>query len=78
MSGSDTPITDAEARSKADERPIVRLYGMAKLARQLERRMRHAERLLEESLMYIQFGTFKEFDAKIRRHLTAAAKEETK
>ena len=67
-----TPLTDARTPIRAGS-PTD--FVSARFARELERRMRHAERLLEESPMYIQFGTFKEFDAKVRAHLTAAAKE---
>jgi hypothetical protein len=71
-----TPLTDAEVRKIGDS-PFMNWSEMQRHARKLERRLRHAERLLEGGLMNIQFGTFPEFDAKVRAHLTAA-KEEAK
>jgi hypothetical protein len=71
-----TPLTDAENTVVISTNGQVRvLSALKEHASELERRMRHAERLLEGGLMNIQFGTFPEFDAKVRAHLTAANEE---
>jgi hypothetical protein len=69
-----TPMTDAKVRTIGDS-PFLNWSEMQRHARELERRMRHAERLLDDALLTYQHGmtTLQDVTAdNIMAHLTAA------